>query len=119
MKNIKIFLLLHLLLAVYALLGVFSKLAAHEQFLSLKFILFYGIVLVNLFLYAIFWQQIIKRLPLITAYANKAITVIWGILFGFLFFRESVTVQKVIGAVIIVAGIYLVVSSAEEKVEEQ
>ena len=119
MKNIKIFLLLNILLAVYSLLGVFSKLASREQFLSFKFILFYGIVLVNLFLYAIFWQQIIKKLPLITAYANKAVTVIWGIFFGFLFFRESVTVQKVIGAAIIVTGIYLVVSSSEEKVEGQ
>ena len=54
-----------------------------------------------------FWQQIIKRLPLSTAYMNKAATVIWGLIFGSLFFGERVSAPKLFGAALIIAGIVL------------
>lgn len=111
----KILILLHILLLIYSLLGICSKLAAQEEFLSFKFCLFYFVVILNLGIYAICWQQIIKRLPLVTAFANKAITVAWGILLGMIFFREKITVNKIIGAVIIIVGIVLVVTDTEEK----
>ena len=60
---------LHLLLLVYSFSGCFSKTAAGQPFLSLKFILLYGGTLVILAVYALGWQQIIKRLPLTTAFA--------------------------------------------------
>ena len=62
-------------------------------------------------IYAIVWQQIIKKLPLTVAYANKAITVVWGILWGILFFDESISFFKILGAMIIIAGIVLYVTS--------
>ena len=111
----KILILLHILILIYSLLGICSKLAAQEEFLSFKFCLFYFVVILNLGIYAICWQQIIKRLPLVTAFANKAITVAWGILWGMLFFHEKITVNKIIGAVIIIVGIVLVVTDTEEK----
>ena len=67
-----------------------------------------------LFVYAIVWQQLLKKLPLVTAYANKAVTVIWGIVWGYFFFNEGITIYKLIGAVVIVIGVYLVVSSDGE-----
>ena len=39
-------------------------------------------MLAALVAYAFGWQQVIKHLPLTTAYANKAVTVVWGILLG-------------------------------------
>lgn len=57
--------------------------------------------------YAIFWQQIIKRMPLSSAYANKAITVVWGMIWGLLIFNESITIQKLLGALIVVTGVVL------------
>ena len=87
--RIKSYILLHIVLLLYSMGGICSKLAAGQSFLSLKFILFYGILLLNLAVYALLWQQILKRLPLVTAYANKAITVIWGMLWGYLFFQEQ------------------------------
>lgn len=110
--------ILHIVLAMYSLFGIASKLAAFEKFLSTKFILYYGVVIVNLFVYALVWQQILKKLSLITAYANKAVTVIWGIIWGFLFFDEAITINKVIGAVIIIFGVYMVVKSDEDIREE-
>lgn len=114
-NNWKYFIYLHLLLLMYSLGSVFSKLASQEVFLSFRFILFYGIVLFDLFLYAILWQQILKRMPLITAYANKSVTVIWGILWGYLFFNESITVFKIIGSLFIIVGVYLFVSDKQEE----
>ena len=113
----KILLFLHLLLGVYSLSGVFSKKAAGETFLSLRFCLFYGGIIFLLGIYAIFWQQIIKRMPLTTAYANKAVTVIWGLVWGIVIFGEGITIKKVIGALIVMAGI--VIYSIESAKEEE
>lgn len=107
--------ILHVILMAYSLFGIFSKFASHENFLSARFIFFYGIVVFNLGIYAICWQQIIKHMPLMVAFANKAVTVVWGIVWGRLFFGEIVTVPKVIGAIIIIGGISLVVTEKEEE----
>ena len=113
MKNIRYFILLHIILALFSVSAVFSKLAAEEDALSLKWILYYCGILFLLFVYAVAWQQIIKKMPIVTAYANKAVTVIWGIIYGLLIFGEEITVTKIVGAVIIIAGVYIVVSSDE------
>lgn len=111
LDKIKPFIYLHILLLVYSLGAVLSKLAGQSEFMSVSFCIFYGLVLMDLFIYAIVWQQILKLLPLVTAYANKAITVVWGLIWGMLFFKESITVWNVIGAIVIIGGIFLVVSS--------
>ena len=119
MKNSrKYIVILHLLLAVYSLTGVASKFAAREEFLSSKFILYYGLVLFGLFVYAFVWQQLIKHMPLITAYANKGVTVIWGIVWGYLIFSEQITVRKLIGAAVIICGIVLIVTADGKEIPE-
>ena len=65
-----VLLALHILLAVYSLSGVLSKLASGFSFSDIGFYLCYCGILALLGIYAIGWQQIIKRLPLTTAYAN-------------------------------------------------
>lgn len=114
MKRIKNYIFLHIILAVYSILGMFSKYASQEPFLSAKFIFYYGIVIFNLALYAILWQQIIKKIPLVTAYANKAVTVIWGLILGFVFFNEVISLRKMIGVILIVFGVLLVIKSDNE-----
>lgn len=114
MKQAKWFLILHIFLGIYAMSSVCSKLAARQAFLSIPFLLLYGGMLAALVVYAFGWQQVIKHLPLTTAYANKAVTVVWGILLGFLLFDETVTPRQVLGAVIIVAGIVLFVRADHE-----
>lgn len=116
-ETVKAFILLHILFLFYSLVSVFSKIASQYDFLSVKFILYYGIVLAILFVYAILWQQILKKLPLVAAYANKAVTVIWGMLWGCLFFQEALDLRKIVAALIICVGVYLVVSEKEEEKE--
>lgn len=106
-SSTKTLLALHFLLAFYSVSNVFSKLASDAPFLSWRFVCCYGAVLVIMAVYALGWQQVIKRMPLTTAYANKAVTVVWGIVFGMLFFGETVTPLMLLGALVIVAGIVL------------
>ena len=106
-SRLKTLFVLHLLLMVYSTSGILSKLAAGTDFFSPRFIVLYAGVLILLGLYAIGWQQILKRLPLTTAFSNKAVTIVWGIVWGVLFFGESVTMGKVIGALLIITGVVL------------
>lgn len=111
-------LLLHLILFFYSFGGIFAKLASGEKMFSLSFLFYYGIVLGNLVFYAIVWQQIIKVMPLTTAFANKAVTILWGMLWGKVVFQEEITLQMLLGAVVILCGVCLVVTSEEESGEK-
>ena len=113
-KNTKTILALNVLLMFFLLGGIFLKLASKQSFLSLKFILCYGALLFIMFVYAIGWQQVIKRLPLTMAYANRAVTIVWGIIWGLLFFNEKLNLGKIIGAVIVIAGVLLYVTESDE-----
>ena len=107
--RIKVLFGLHLLLMLYSCSGILSKLAAGAPMFSKEFILCYAGIICLLGIYAIFWQQIIKRLPLTLAFANKAITVVWGLVWGTVFFGEGVTPLKVIGALVVLLGVVLYV----------
>ena len=117
-NKMKTLFLLHLMLMIYSMSGICSKLAAGEPFLSLKFCVYYAVVILLLGFYAIGWQQIIKRLPLTTAFANKAVTVIWGIIWGAVFFNEPIKAGKVIGAVLVIAGVVLFAVADGERNDE-
>lgn len=98
---------LHVLLGIYALSDVCSKYAAGVGFPDVAFFLFYGLMLAFLGIYALGWQQVIKRMPLSSAFANRAVTIVWGIFWGAMLFGEDVTPGKLAGAAIIMAGIVL------------
>lgn len=111
--KIKNYILLHILLFIYSLCGIFSKLASNNEFLSLKFCIFYGMSIMILAIYALLWQQILKKFSLTTAFLNKAVTIMWGIIWGVLFFHETIKITMIIGAIIVFAGVSLVVISDE------
>lgn len=107
------YVLLHILLFFYSFCGVFSKLASNNGFLSLSFCIFYGISISILGVYAILWQQILKKFSLTTAFFNKSVTIIWGMLWGILIFKESITINMIVGAIIVLLGVLLVVKDYE------
>ena len=110
MNKIKSYTLLHLLLLMLSIGGIFSKLSSKQEILSVPFILLYIGSLIVLFIYALVWQQILKYIPLTVAYANKGMGLIWGIIFGNIFFSEIITLNMMIGAMIVFIGILMVVS---------
>lgn len=118
MKNTGNLIILHIMFMLFSLEGVASKTAANSEFLSVRFFFFYGLVLAGLAVYAVVWQQMLKRLPLVTAYANKAVTVAWGIVWGYVFFGEAVTVKKIIGAIIVIVGVCIVVIADKDVATE-
>ena len=107
--------MLHVSLLFSSLSGVCSKMASGftENVFSVSFLFWFGMVFVIMFGYAVIWQQILKRMPLTVAYANKPVTMVWGMIWGALIFKERITWNMILGAVIIFLGIYMVVSDHE------
>lgn len=116
--NTKNYILLNVMLIVYSFSSVCSKMAAGETTISFRFLLFYGLVIFLLGIYALGWQQVLKKIPLTVAFANKAITVFWGMVWGFVIFHEKITLGKAAGAALVVVGIVLYALS-DQKLEKE
>ena len=82
-----------------------------------KHCVIYCIIIALLFVYAVLWQQVLKSFRLPIAICNKAVTIVWGMFFSRLIFGEEITLKKVLGALIILSGIFLL-SFADRKTEE-
>ena len=111
--DIKTYAVLHAILLLYSFVGVFMKKAFACDFLSFNFFLFAGLAVLFLGIYALLWQQVLKKLPLTVAFTNKAICIVWGMLWGALFLRDQITWYKILGSLIVFPGVVLVVSSNE------
>ncbi len=114
-------LLLQGVFVIYSISSIAAKLAS-SQLDSLKSVFSAGFVLaavgvvVILGIYALLWQQVIKKFELSIAYANKAMTLLWGLLWGFLIFDEKLTPAKLIGIAIVFAGIVIMNGGREEQI---
>ena len=62
---------------IYTSSGVFSKLASQREFLSPGYIAFLGCTVGVLGIYAVLWQQIIKRMDVSLAYMFKGTGVVF------------------------------------------
>lgn len=105
--KIAIFLLLHLIFLIYSISSIFGKYASGESFLSLRFCLFYFLSIFLLGFYALAWQQILKYMPLTIAYTNRAVTTVWGVIWGVVLFKERITPGKIVGLIMVCVGIYI------------
>ncbi len=107
--SIGAFILLQIALFIFSFGAVCSKMAGRQEFLSIPFFAFYGALFLTLFVYAILWQQILKRISLVVAYACKGIGIFYGILWGVLFFKEVINWKMIAGAVLVLIGVYIFV----------
>ena len=111
--------LLQMVVVIYSINTVIAKFVSDQPFLSFKFIVLYLLEFAVLGIYAIFWQQMIKRFELSIAYANKAMTLLWSLLWSVLIFRDSVTPAKAVGVLLVIAGTIILNSEVmDEKPEE-
>ena len=53
-------------------------------------------------------------MPLTTAYANRSMTMLWGMVWGALLFKETISWNMILGVVVIAIGIYFVVTGDAE-----
>ena len=105
--NILSILALILINLLYSTVGIFTKLASQQDFFSWGYLLSFGGAVGVIGVYAILWQQVIKRIELSTAYMFKGTTIIFTMLFAYWLFGEQITWNNILGAVIIIIGIVL------------
>ena len=93
--------------ALYACEAICTKYASMHDFMSVHYIL--GIVgsIFILGIYAIVWQQILKRINLTDAYMFRGTSLIFVMLFSVLFFHEGFRLSNIIGIMIILTGTVL------------
>jgi drug/metabolite transporter (DMT)-like permease len=112
--NWKLIVLLQLAILLFSCCTLLMKLAAQYDMLSLPWILLYGSGVFILGGYALIWQQFLKRMPLVTVYANRATAIFWSMIFGYFLFHEHIRWNMIAGVAVIFIGIYLVVMSDVE-----
>lgn len=106
--KLSVLLVMQLAVCIYTCSGITAKLASGYGFMSPGFILCYGAEILLLGIYAVFWQQIIKKADISVAYANRASAIFWSTLWAVLIFKEQVTAQNIGGIVLIFLGIWMV-----------
>ena len=105
LKNI---LVIQAVVILYTLSSVVAKLATGEEVFSFAFFLFYGLEIAILGIYAILWQQMIKRFDLSVAYANRAMAILWSAVWALVLFGETLGVKQIIGIAFVVLGTVIV-----------
>lgn len=92
---------------IYACTSLFTKTASGHPFLSLSYLLLMAGAVAVLGVYAVLWQQILKRMPVSDAYMFKGTSLIFILVLSWLIFGEAITVTNIIGATLIIGGIAL------------
>ena len=109
----KAYVSMYLCYFVYSISLVVAKFAGGYPLFSIKALGLYFLAFVLLGVFALIWQHILKRIPLTTAYANRAVTILYGMAFGAALFSEKISWNMILGATIIVCGIVLMVTAHE------
>ena len=92
---------------LYACVSIFTKLASQQEFMSWGYVLAFAGAVMVMGVYAMLWQQVLKRIELSVAYMFKGTSVIFVMLLAYVLFAEQITWNNIIGAMIIIIGIVL------------
>ena len=113
--RLKDILILQAVVMIYTLSSVMAKLASGQESFSALFLLFYLVELLILGVYALLWQQMIKKFELSVAYTNRAMALLWSMLWAVVLFRDRVTVKNIIGVAFVIAGTVIVNSGDDDE----
>ena len=104
--NFRDFLILQAVVIVYTASSVLGKLAAvsAEGENGWGFLLLYGAEIGVLGIYAVLWQQVIRRVELSVAYANRAVALLWSLLWAVFLFGEKITPAQLLGISLVMIG---------------
>ena len=105
--SIKQVLLLQAVVVIYTVSGVMAKFASASEGIG-KLLLFLGLDVFFLGIYALFWQQMIKNIPLSVAYANRAMAMLWSALWALLIFGEKIGGRQMAGIALVIVGICII-----------
>lgn len=107
MEKIKNIALLQGAVMIYSISGVMSKQASAAGD-ALRFLFFFGMEFVMLGIYAVMWQQLIKRFELSVAYANRSMAVVWSMVWAVVFFHDNITAKNIAGVLLVAAGTLII-----------
>ena len=114
MEKIKKYILLHLTVMLFSFTSVYSKAASgfynRAGLTSPMLYLFLFLMLLNCALYAVIWQKVIKKFELNVAYANRTVYLIWSQIWAVIIFHENLSVNNIIGMIIVFIGVLVVVA---------
>ena len=110
-------LLLQLVVGIYSVNTVIAKLVSGQKPFSPAFIGLLFLEVCVLGVYALLWQQLIKHFELSVAYANKAMGLIWSLIWSIVLFREGVKWNQLLGIVLVMIGI--ICMNGDEKTTEK
>lgn len=96
---------------IYACTGICTKMAAQQTAGSWPYLLWFGGAVAIIGLYALLWQQVLRRIELSTAYMFKGTTLVFTMLIAALLFGEPMTISNIVGSIIIITGITLLAHS--------
>lgn len=108
-------LLLQLGVVIYTCAGILGKLASSYELFSVPFLALYAGEILVLAIYAVLWQQMIARVELSVAYANRGMSLLWSSLWAVLLFSEYLSPQNLLGIAVVTAGIILINSESSPK----
>lgn len=107
-QKIKNVALLQGVIIIYTISSVMSKEASASGDNLLRFLFFFGMEFVVLGVYALLWQQMMKRFELSVAFANRSMAVVWSMIWAVLFFHDTISIQNMAGVVLVVVGICII-----------
>lgn len=110
--------LLQGVIVIYTISSVMSKEASASNGNLRRFLFFFGMEFVLLGVYALLWQQMIKRFELSVAYANRSMAVVWSMVWAVVFFHDTITLQNIIGVLFVVAGTIIINTDKEERTDD-
>lgn len=105
-------LVLHINILTFSFTGIFSKLLAEQINSRGVFyqgnIIFISLIILSCAVYAIFWQQSLKKFDVNVAYSHRAVYNVWSLLWAILIFHEKISIGNIAGTALIILGIVII-----------
>lgn len=92
---------------IYACTSIFTKMASRQKMFSMSYLFWILGAVCVMGVYALLWQQVIRRMPLSTAYMFKGTSLIFVLMISASLFGETISFNNLAGSVIIIVGIVL------------
>ena len=106
------------IIVIYTISSIMAKFASGTEVLE-KMLLFFGLDLLFLGIYAICWQQMIKIFPLSVAYANRAMALLWSAVWAKIIFGEQINLKQMLGIGLVIVGTMVINSETQEEKENE
>ena len=81
------------------------KLASKYEFLSFQYVLYLGMTILVMGIYAMLWQKVLELIQLNKAYLYKSSGIGISLMYAYIIFDENITVNNILGCAMIIMGI--------------